>query len=114
MTETERPCGTADPFAVPENLRHLRHAFYLRHPELDERAPDEALRDAAAYDGADPSERVDGSFPGADDPEMRGRARSGEVDGAPGDLAGVVRDFLNGLLTLEDLAEALGEAEGRG
>ena len=113
MTETGRPGAGGgvggDPFAVPENRRHLRHAFYLRHPELDQRTAHEMLLDRSAYDDADPSERAE--RPPSGHPGYPDRARP---DARPSDLADAVRDFLAGGATLDELAEALGEAEGRG
>lgn len=110
MTET-RACGHRDPFAVPDSRRHLRHAFYLRHPELDQRTPLDRIVDREAYEAARPDRPAPGDLPDEDDlPESVPAGGRGDLDG----LAGAVRDFLDGLLTLEDLAEALGEAEGRG
>lgn len=39
----------AGPFAIPDERRHLRHAFYLRHPELDQRVPRDRDLDERAY-----------------------------------------------------------------
>jgi hypothetical protein len=103
-----RTAGTPDPFLIPDDRRHLRHAFYLRHPEMDLRVEGEVLRDRAAYEAA----RASGAYLPDGDPGPV-PAPSPAV-GPPGDLAAAVREFLGGGATLDELAGALGEAEGRG
>lgn len=101
-----------DPFAVPDNRRHLRHAFYLRHPELDERSEADLELDEAAYVARSPRPEVARAQLG----------RPGYADGWPpprstrdpgGSLPDAVRDFLDGRATLDDLREAL-DREGKG
>lgn len=107
------------PFEVPEDRRHLRHAFYVRHPELDQRGPRCRELDAAAYAAHRESERAAAPSPpdylplSARDP----RGRPAELDPptfGPKRLADVVRDFLAGCATLDALRDALDEVEDGG
>jgi hypothetical protein len=123
VPETARP-GSCDPFAVPEGRRHLRHAFYLRHPELDRRTPvdrvgdeacyeaDRAHRRAAAREHSAPAESyLDPELPPEHDPDgLLERAGSGDPRD---DLLQVVRDLLDGRATLADLRDALDRTEER-
>lgn len=98
------------PFEVPEDRRPLRHAFYLRHPELDQRGPRDRDLDAAAYAARSPRPEV----------TRAQLERAGYADGEPyrrppvdsDDLADAVRAFLDGGATLDDLREALDRADG--
>lgn len=122
MPETAFP-GSPDPFAVPAHRRHLRHAFYRKHPDLDrrsqtERVGDEALyeadrahRRAAARERSAPAEsRLDSELPPEHDPDdPPERAGSGDPRD---DLAEAVRRFLDGRATLDELGAALDRTEG--
>lgn len=124
MPEAPRPAellaGTYDPFAVPDSRRHLRHAFYRRHPGLDERAPLDRTRDRDAYEAehrrrrerelAAPAESYrDPELPPEHDPMgLLERAGSGDPRD---DLVRAVRDFLDGYDTLAELRDALDRTE---
>jgi hypothetical protein len=125
VPETPRPAellaGTYDPFAVPDSRRHLRHAFYLRHPELDQRTPLDRTLDRDAYEAehrrrerelSAPAESyLDPELPPEHDPMgLLERAGSGDPRD---DLAEAVRRFLDGRATLADLRDALDRTEER-
>jgi hypothetical protein len=110
------------PFALPENRRPLRHAFYRRHPELDHRTPVDRALDRDAYEvehrrrrdrelSAPAESYRDPELPPEHDPMgLLERAGSGDV---LDDLVQAVRDLLDGYATLADLRDALDRTEER-